>query len=189
MIISYNDNVRNTLNSIDSYQDGEILFTATVLFEEIQFNYEMLFVKLNDLGQLRSKIAEQQQLETNKQFSQLINGIIFIGIILVIGTIFIAFLTTLSITKPVQRLKAILLALGKGVFPNYRNVKVGNDEIGEIPKKWNYLVKEYPHNNNSSLLHYTVGAPCFHDYRDGIEAKIWTIIIIILNRDLMYVNV
>ena len=140
MIISYNDNVRNTLNSIDSYQDGEILFTATVLFEEIQFNYEMLFVKLNDLGQLRSKIAEQQQLETNKQFSQLINGIIFIGIILVIGTIFIAFLTTLSITKPVQRLKAILLALGKGVFPNYRNVKVGNDEIGEMSEAMITLV-------------------------------------------------
>tara|TARA_B100000424_G_C22923402_1_gene491259 strand:+ start:39 stop:1832 length:1794 start_codon:yes stop_codon:yes gene_type:complete len=140
LIISYNDNVRNTLNSIDSYQDGEILFTATVLFEEIQFNYEMLFVKLNDLGQLRSKIAEQQQLETNKQFSQLINGIIFIGIILVIGTIFIAFLTTLSITKPVQRLKAILLALGKGVFPNYRNVKVGNDEIGEMSEAMITLV-------------------------------------------------
>ena len=114
--------------------------TATVLFEEIQFNYEMLFVKLNDLGQLRSKIAEQQQLETNKQFSQLINGIIFIGIILVIGTIFIAFLTTLSITKPVQRLKAILLALGKGVFPNYRNVKVGNDEIGEMSEAMITLV-------------------------------------------------
>ena len=140
LIISYNDNVRYTLNSIDSYQDGEILFTATVLFEEIQFNYEMLFVNLNDLGQLRSKIAEQQQLETNKQFSQLINGIIFIGIILVIGTIFIAFLTTLSITKPVQRLKAILLALGKGVFPNYRNVKVGNDEIGEMSKAMITLV-------------------------------------------------
>ena len=50
---------------------------------------------------------------------------------------------------------------------------LNNDEIGEIPKKWNHLVKEYPHNNNSSLLHYTVGAPCFHDYRDGVEAKIW----------------
>lgn len=50
---------------------------------------------------------------------------------------------------------------------------LNNYEIGEIPKKWNYLVKEYPHSNNSSLLHYTVGAPCFHDYRDGVEAKIW----------------
>ena len=50
---------------------------------------------------------------------------------------------------------------------------LNSDEIGEIPKKWNYLVKEYPHDNNSSLLHYTVGAPCFHDYRDGVEAKIW----------------
>ena len=28
-------------------------------------------------------------------------------------------------------------------------------------------------NPNASLLHYTIGAPCFSDYNKGKEAKVW----------------
>jgi len=46
-------------------------------------------------------------------------------------------------------------------------------EVGALPKNWNFLVKEYPYENDVSLLHYTVGSPCFSDYNNGLEAKLW----------------
>ena len=72
---------------------------------------------LNKLSQIRTQIADEQQIETNESFSSLINNILLISIIIVIGTISIAIFTTISITQPVQRLKSILLSLGRGVFP------------------------------------------------------------------------
>ena len=56
-----------------------------------------------------------------------------------IGTISMAIFTTISITKPVQRLKSILLGLGKGIFPKSQ-LKPSNDEIGEMSEAMNTLV-------------------------------------------------
>ena len=61
------------------------------------------------------------------------------SIIIVIGTIAIAIFTTISITQPVQRLKSILLGLGKGIFPKSQ-LKPSNDEIGEMSEAMNSLV-------------------------------------------------
>ena len=77
---------------------------------------------------------------TNYKFSRLSKAIFFVGIILLIGTFIIAFFTTLSITKPVQRLKRILINLGSGVFPSHE-IKPSNDEIGEMSVAMNTLVK------------------------------------------------
>ena len=48
-----------------------------------------------------------------------------------------------------------------------------DNEVGSLPVEWNYLVLEYKENPNASLLHYTIGAPCFSDYNKGKEAKVW----------------
>ena len=48
-----------------------------------------------------------------------------------------------------------------------------DEEIGSLPINWNYLVKEFTPNPKASLLHYTVGTPCFSEYNDGPEAQIW----------------
>ncbi len=50
---------------------------------------------------------------------------------------------------------------------------LNESEVGSIPKKWNHLVLEYKENLDASIFHYTIGAPCFSDYRKGSEAKIW----------------
>ena len=112
LIADYNDNIRFILSSMESY---DMFFIAQTQFEtSTNESFNELYDQISTLAQNRGKIAKLQQQETNQSFSQLINSIIFIGIILVIGTIFIAFLTTLSITKPVQRLKNYsLLALEK----------------------------------------------------------------------------
>jgi len=46
-------------------------------------------------------------------------------------------------------------------------------EIGELPKEWNWLAIEYPENKNAKLIHYTLGTPCFKEYKDSDMADIW----------------
>ena len=117
LIENYNLEVRNIFVDVDSYQDEALKFNADFIFEEISTSYEILLEAINKLSEIRKHIADDQQIKTNNRFSNLINSIIFISIIIVIGTIAIAIFTTISITQPVQRLKSILLGLGKGIFP------------------------------------------------------------------------
>ena len=46
-------------------------------------------------------------------------------------------------------------------------------DIGELPKEWTWLAIEYPENKNAKLIHYTLGTPCFKEYKDSEMASIW----------------
>ena len=48
-----------------------------------------------------------------------------------------------------------------------------DNEIGELPKEWNWLATEYPNNKKANIIHYTLGAPCFKDYRNTEMSDIW----------------
>lgn len=48
-----------------------------------------------------------------------------------------------------------------------------NNDIGDLPKEWNWLAIEYPQNNSAKIVHYTLGTPCFKDYRNTDMAEIW----------------
>lgn len=71
----------------------------------------------------------------------------------------------------------------KALTPDLVNSKPGSylhrlswlrdDEIGSLPLEMNYLELEYPEKNDVILRHFTIGTPCFKDYRAGIGAKKW----------------
>ena len=48
-----------------------------------------------------------------------------------------------------------------------------DNEIGELPKEWNWLATEYPINEQANIIHYTLGTPCFKDYRNTEMSGIW----------------
>jgi lipopolysaccharide biosynthesis glycosyltransferase len=48
-----------------------------------------------------------------------------------------------------------------------------DNDIGDLPKEWNWLALEYPINNSAKIIHYTLGTPCFKDYRYSDMAEIW----------------
>jgi lipopolysaccharide biosynthesis glycosyltransferase len=48
-----------------------------------------------------------------------------------------------------------------------------DSDIGELPKEWNWLAIEYSENKNAKLIHYTLGTPCFKEYKDSEMASIW----------------
>ena len=140
LIDLYNSGVRYVLTDFESYADERAFMGSEVFDMEISPLYSETNQMLDQLVKIRSKIANEQQANNNENFTSLLNLIISIGIIIVLGTLLIAIFTTLSITKPVQRLKEILLGLGLGIFPN-KELRPGNDEIGEMVSAMNSLVK------------------------------------------------
>ncbi|MFM8469739.1 MAG: glycosyltransferase [Limisphaerales bacterium] len=68
--------------------------------------------------------------------------------------------------------------------PDYVNTATGlqlhqfkwvasEDEIGELPKEWNYLVGVYPKSPAASLVHFTDGGPYYDAYRTVDYADEW----------------
>jgi lipopolysaccharide biosynthesis glycosyltransferase len=45
--------------------------------------------------------------------------------------------------------------------------------VGELPIVWNWLPDEFGENNDAKLLHYTLGAPSFHEFADSPMANEW----------------
>lgn len=50
-----------------------------------------------------------------------------------------------------------------------------DQEIGELPIEWNWLADEFGSNDNAKLIHYTLGTPCFNDYKNSPMATYWHI--------------
>lgn len=48
-----------------------------------------------------------------------------------------------------------------------------HSDIGSLDPTWNWLVGEYAENPNAKILHYTLGAPCFPEYRNSDTAELW----------------
>jgi lipopolysaccharide biosynthesis glycosyltransferase len=46
--------------------------------------------------------------------------------------------------------------------------------VGDIPHVWNWLAVEYPRNESAKIVHYTLGTPCFEEYRQTDMADIWS---------------
>jgi lipopolysaccharide biosynthesis glycosyltransferase len=55
----------------------------------------------------------------------------------------------------------------------HRFTWIKDDRIGDLPAEWNWLPDEYGPNCNADLLHYTLGAPCFHDFATTPMADEW----------------
>jgi lipopolysaccharide biosynthesis glycosyltransferase len=55
----------------------------------------------------------------------------------------------------------------------HRFTWLDDSRIGELPKEWNWLPDEYGANPDAKLLHYTLGAPCFHEFADTPQSEEW----------------
>lgn len=48
-----------------------------------------------------------------------------------------------------------------------------DEDIGELPKTWGWLVGEYESNPSAKLLHWTIGGPWFREYQFADQAQLW----------------
>ena len=50
---------------------------------------------------------------------------------------------------------------------------IDNERLGELPIEWNWLPDEFGENPDAKLLHYTLGAPCFHEFANTPQGGEW----------------
>lgn len=55
----------------------------------------------------------------------------------------------------------------------HRFAWLDDDEIGELPLDWNWLVGEYPYRADARMVHYTLGGPYFDETRQCDYADEW----------------
>lgn len=50
---------------------------------------------------------------------------------------------------------------------------INDSKIGELPIEWNWLPDEFGVNKDAKILHYTLGAPCFDEFKDTEMSIDW----------------
>lgn len=55
----------------------------------------------------------------------------------------------------------------------HRFTWIEDNLIGELPIEWNWLPDEFGGNADAKLLHYTLGAPCFNEFKNGAMTEEW----------------
>lgn len=48
-----------------------------------------------------------------------------------------------------------------------------DDLIGKLPTEWNWLADEYGVNTSAKLIHYTLGTPCFEEFKNSPMSEVW----------------
>jgi serine phosphatase RsbU (regulator of sigma subunit)/HAMP domain-containing protein len=136
------DDVIKTLDSFESYEDPMSLFLAENSLEiggTIHYYYEEVLNKVNIIIEMQKEASQLANESMFSQFERLKFLVRNLGIALIIMGVVIALYTTRTIVAPVQRLKAVAVKLGRGVFPSER-LKEGNDEIGEMTASMNNVI-------------------------------------------------
>jgi methyl-accepting chemotaxis protein len=136
----YKNEITGQLTSTEAYEDPNIIMMARMSYEDSELNIKTSFTLLNNLIDSKQKHAVEVTTSMFRSFSFLNTFVEIMGIVLVIGGILIAVFTTRSITRPVQKLKKILLSMGVGILPKER-ISTGDDEVGEMGKALNELVQ------------------------------------------------
>ncbi|NQY68401.1 MAG: SpoIIE family protein phosphatase [Flavobacteriales bacterium] len=133
--------VMKALNSFDDYEDPMTLFTYSSSVDEGDINtltQDILF-DLDHSILLQKKNTEKVSEDMIHSFDVLEMFVRYLGLALIIGGVFIAFFTIISIVKPIQELRAVLVSMGKGIWPD-EDIKKREDEIGEMTEALNNLV-------------------------------------------------
>ena len=55
----------------------------------------------------------------------------------------------------------------------HRFAWLDDKNIGELDPSWNWLASEYPDNYQAKIIHYTLGSPCFEEYKNSQMSSVW----------------
>jgi len=138
----YQREIMDKLNSIEAYDDPSIMYPAKLALEDAEASVDMISKKLNVLISKKTQEADIVKKQMFKSINFLETVVKFLGIILVIGGIIIAYFTIRSIVVPIMQLKNLLLKMGKGIIPEER-FPDRQDEIGEMGRALNILINAF----------------------------------------------
>jgi len=111
---------------------------------------ESLVVRLDKLVTKYQTISENARKKMDGSFTNFQKYVLYASIILIFLAVIISVLTIRTLSKPVNVIKDILLAMAKGVFPD-KEIKVGTDEIGQMSAALNKLIHGLKEISNFSV--------------------------------------
>lgn len=113
---------------VNSFETGEINNTINDILDDIK----NVIISQNTYADIAS-------LQMQEAFDRLRVYVLWLGLFLLLSGVLIAFFTIRSIVSPINKLKDVLLIMGKGVLPQ-STIDAGQDEIGEMSVALNNLV-------------------------------------------------
>jgi methyl-accepting chemotaxis protein len=122
------------LKNFESYDDPSVIFMINPMVEEggalMKITDEIL-ADLNKISQIQNQKTEGARADMDKSFSRFTVFVSVFGIILIAVALIIAFVTIMSIVKPLQKGVDFAKALGKGNLTATVDIDQ-TDEIGEL---------------------------------------------------------
>jgi serine phosphatase RsbU (regulator of sigma subunit) len=142
-LFDLHERIKVLLPSLESYSDPFIHMERNDIAEEGGPLDQSMQKVLADLDRLL-EMQEGKRMALGsgmiRSFDSLKFFVLYMGIGLVVVGAVAAFFIVRGIVTPVQRLRSVLLSLGRGVFPRNK-VRTTNDEIGDMSKALTSLVE------------------------------------------------
>jgi methyl-accepting chemotaxis protein len=145
--------IMEQLNSFEKYDDPFVIFEVTPMTEEggdVMMLTNRVLEQIDNLRKKQEAVVEHGRQEMIATFNRFQNWILIMGFILVAGAIVIGLLTINSLAIPINHTKNILLSMGKGILPKEKLTE-GNDELGQMARALNTLIKGLTNIFNFSL--------------------------------------
>ncbi len=136
----YQDEIMSKINSFSAFDDAAVKFPAQMSLEAADDELKTIYSQLNELIDSQKNNADVVTHKMFTSFNYLLEFVKYLGAILVIGGILIAFFTIRTIVKPIRKLKGVLQDMSFGVLPKTR-MKYKTDEIGDMNIALNGLVQ------------------------------------------------
>lgn len=142
-VFATHDRIKSLLPSLESYRDPFIHMERNDLAEEGGPLDKQTVSVLAALDKLLD-LQESKRLELGggmiRSFDSLKFFVLYMGLALVVIGMVVAVLIIRGIVRPVQRLRNMLLSLGRGIIPRTK-VQPTNDEIGDMSVALSSLVE------------------------------------------------
>ncbi len=142
-MFALHDRVKAMLPSLESYNDPFLHMERTSLAEEggpLDQQHALVLAELDKLLDMQEGKRRELGGSMIRSFDSLKFFVLYMGLGLVVVGVIVAFLIIRDIVGPLQRLRNVLLSLGRGVFPRSR-VRTSNDEVGDMGKAVTALVE------------------------------------------------
>lgn len=141
-LFELHERIQQLLPDLESYSDPFIHMERNDLAEEGGPLDQQLAKVLADVDALLAMLERKRTglgESMIRSFDALKFFVLYLGIGLVVVGVVAAFFIIRGIVNPVQRLRSVLLDLGRGVFPS-TVIRTTNDEIGDMSQALNSLV-------------------------------------------------
>lgn len=144
VLFEQHEEIKRMLPSLESYSDPFVHLRRNDMAEEggpLDQQTAKVLAEVDGLLDLQEGKRRALGGGMLRSFDSLKFFVLYMGIALVLIGAVVSFLVIRGIVRPLQKVRAVLLGLGRGVFPKTRVRDDSNDEVGDMSKALTSLVE------------------------------------------------